>query len=102
MVRYLGNTKHVIANDGFFWATSQLQHRNFVPIPPSISDAFRDAQYSSLMGLLPEINHAWITVDDKLFLWDYRSPAEFSFFEGMSDVIVSVGLAVPQIGRAHV
>lgn len=48
------------------------------------------------MGLIPEINHAWITVDDKLFLWDYRSPADFTYFEGMSDVIVSVGLAVPQ------
>lgn len=74
----------------------QLQQRNFIPIPPSILDAFREAQYSSLMGLIPEIDHAWITVDDKLFLWDYRSPSDFSFFEGMSDVIVSVGLAVPQ------
>lgn len=73
-----------------------MQHRNFIPIPPTISDEFREARYSSLMGLIPEINHAWITVDDKLFLWDYRSPTDFSYFEGMSDVIVSVGLAVPQ------
>jgi len=23
------------------------------------------------MGLMPEIDRAWVTIDNKLFLWDY-------------------------------
>jgi len=27
-----------------------------------------------LMGIFPELDLAWITVDNKLFFWEYRKP----------------------------
>jgi hypothetical protein len=31
-----------------------------------------DLECKSFMGLLPEINRAWITIDNRLFLWNYE------------------------------
>jgi nuclear pore complex protein Nup155 len=55
------------------------------------------------MGIIPEINRAWITVDNKLFLWNYLSSdgggeSTFEEFNGMSEVIVSVSLSSPKEG----
>ena len=30
------------------------------------------------MGLIPEIERVWITIDHKLFLWDYVEGYEFT------------------------
>jgi hypothetical protein len=35
-----------------------------------------DLECKSFMGLLPEINRAWITIDNRLFLWNYEDGYE--------------------------
>jgi hypothetical protein len=50
------------------------------------------------MGILPEINRAWISVDNRLYLWDYNNPSVYALYNGLSDVIVSVALAIPKEG----
>jgi hypothetical protein len=48
---------------------------------------------TSHMGLLPELERAWITIDHQLFLWDY--------IEGCEARLLDVPLAdVRRIGRA--
>ena len=68
------------------------------------------------MGLLPEIDRAWVTVDHRLLLWDWADGcvprfsrirlhtedtprrSSFSTFEELTDVIVGVGLVTPRKG----
>lgn len=50
------------------------------------------------MGLFPEINRAWITIDNILYIWDYLNPSNFLQYDGLSEVIVSVVLAIPKPG----
>lgn len=44
------------------------------------------------MGLFEEIQRAWFTVDNRLFLWDYTDGREFSRYDQQADTIQAVGL----------
>lgn len=44
------------------------------------------------MGLFEEIERAWFTVDNRLFLWDYSDGREFSRYDQQADTIQAVGL----------
>ncbi|KAJ2475331.1 hypothetical protein EV174_005316, partial [Coemansia sp. RSA 2320] len=50
------------------------------------------------MGLFPEIKRAWITVDHRLFLWNYEDESDFYSFEDQEQIIVSVALVKPKPG----
>ena len=50
------------------------------------------------MGLLPEIERSWVTVDHRLLLWDWADGSSFSTFESLTDVIVGVALVTPKPG----
>lgn len=54
-------------------------------------------QCRSFMGIMPEINRIWITIDNRLYLWNYESNGEDAIitFEDQDQIIVSVGLAKP-------
>lgn len=41
---------------------------------------------------------AWITIDNKLYLWNYLFPQECEIYEGVSEIILSVSLAAPKPG----
>ncbi len=54
---------------------------------------------SRQFGLLPEIQRVWITVDNTLYLWNYGNPkADYEIYDGMDQLIVSVGLVKPKRG----
>ena len=50
------------------------------------------------MGLFPEIGRAWITMDSRLFLWNYENKSEFCEFDELDQIILSVGLVTPKRG----
>jgi hypothetical protein len=50
------------------------------------------------MGVLPEIDRVWISVDNVLYLWNYNRPDEYDVYDGLSEVIVSVSLSTPKAG----
>ena len=50
------------------------------------------------MGIIPELGRAWVSVDNRLYLWDYNDPNVYTLYNGLSDVIVSVALASPKPG----
>ncbi len=50
------------------------------------------------MGLFPEIQRAYITVDNKLFLWNYINGEEFSSFEDYQQTITYIKLVQPKQG----
>lgn len=52
------------------------------------------------MGIFPEIERAWFTVDNRLFLWDYVDGADFASFEQLEEIISAITLTKPKPGLA--
>lgn len=50
------------------------------------------------MGLLPEIDRAWITINHKLFLWDYVDGLHCDRYEEQPHLISYVGIVKPKAG----
>ena len=51
------------------------------------------------MGLFADIHHAWITIDNALYLWDYTHPnPEVLGFEEQPNSITAVKLVRPRPG----
>lgn len=58
-----------------------LKYTNSLPIPHSMRQKIEEeTKMSSLMGILPQGNMIWISVDDRLFLWEYGSSLEGETF----------------------
>ncbi|KAG6912027.1 hypothetical protein DXG01_000275 [Tephrocybe rancida] len=76
-----------------------FQKRKFVPIPEGLFEHFDAVSGVTHVGLLPEIERAWISYDHKLFFWDYVDGHETSsFWEDRGDVIADVRLVKPKKG----
>ncbi|EXJ81072.1 hypothetical protein A1O3_07360 [Capronia epimyces CBS 606.96] len=68
-------------------------------IPDEIFEQYNNAQLSTSMGLFAELGHAWITIDNALYMWDYTSSKpELLGFEGQPHCILAVKLGVPRVG----
>lgn len=82
---------------GSAWAPFQKYKSH--PIPDQIFEQLNRAQVSTNMGLFAEIHHAWVTVDNALYLWDYTQPnPELLGFEDQPYSIEEVKLARPKAG----
>ena len=55
---------------------SKVETRDYRAIPRAIREL--EVECDSFSGLFPEINRAWIVVDNKLFLWLRRGHRERS------------------------
>eukprot|EP01041_Mallomonas_annulata_P001647 gene1647-3186_t len=75
-----------------------FEYKSFIPFPPKIFEQRRLVECTSFMGILPEINRAWITVDNRLYLWNISHPDDYILYESLNDVIVSVALTTPKLG----
>ncbi|KNZ78533.1 putative nucleoporin [Termitomyces sp. J132] len=76
-----------------------FQKRKFVGIPEDLFEHFNAVSGVSHVGLMPEIERAWISFDHKLFFWDYVDGNETSsFWEEREDVIADVRLVKPKKG----
>jgi len=83
-----------------------LSPKQTIPTPPLLlSEISSKAHVSTLMGLFPSANLAWLTVDSTCYLWSYStssssgSTTDFcSFTVPSNQCITSVGLAAPKVG----
>ncbi|KAJ7071105.1 nucleoporin, partial [Mycena amicta] len=75
-----------------------FQKRKLVGIPEALFQFYNSTSVNSHMGLMPEIERAWISIDHKLFLWDYIEGQEISSFVDQPDVITNVALVKPKQG----
>nr|ODO01102.1 hypothetical protein L204_01827 [Cryptococcus depauperatus CBS 7855] len=62
------------------------------PLPDALHQELSRKNLTARMGLFSEIERAWFTIDNKLFLWDYVDGHNFSKYDGQSDAIQTVGL----------
>lgn len=68
-------------------------------IPDRIFDQYNRAEVSTMMGLFADLNHAWVTIDNALYLWDYTNPnPEVIGFEEQSNSITAVKMVKPRAG----
>lgn len=83
-----------------------LTHSRSIPLPPYLSQQLQTTRMSSLMGLLPEAELVWMSVDEKLYIWSSNTSTvpggmeDFcSFTVPTGQCIVSVGLVRPRKGE---
>lgn len=68
-------------------------------IPDEVFEQYNRAQVTTIMGLFAEINHAWISIDNALYLWDYTHPnPQLLGYEEAVNSITAVKLAKPRPG----
>ncbi len=80
-------------------AWAPFQKVKMYDIPDKIFEQYNRAQVSALMGLFAELNHAWITIDNALYLWDYTHPnPDLIGVEEQPNSITAVKLVVPRAG----
>ncbi|EON68234.1 hypothetical protein W97_07492 [Coniosporium apollinis CBS 100218] len=78
-------------------AWAPFQRLKTYEIPDRIFEQYNRAQVSTMMGLFAELNHAWVTIDNALYLWDYTHPnPELIGFEEQPNNITAVRLVVPR------
>lgn len=66
-------------------------------LPESVFEQVDQTQMSMSMGLFAEINHAWVVVDNQVYLWDYTHPnPELVGFEEQTSNITCVKLVKPR------
>ncbi|KAJ2069752.1 hypothetical protein GGI08_000198, partial [Coemansia sp. S2] len=63
-----------------------------IQLPDALFEQYDLLECRCFMGLFPEIKRAWITVDHRLFLWNYEDESDFYSFEDQEQIIVSVAL----------
>jgi nuclear pore complex protein Nup155 len=74
----------------------------FVPlrtykIPDQIFEQYNHSQMATKMGLFADLNHAWISIDNQLYLWDYTNPSPvLTGYEEQPHPIVTVKLVKPR------
>ncbi|KAH8835728.1 nucleoporin [Flagelloscypha sp. PMI_526] len=75
-----------------------FQKRKLVPLPDALFEHFQRQDPQTCFGLLPEIEKAWISIDEKLFLWDYVQETELNSFLDQPDIISHVALVPAKPG----
>ena len=82
--------------------TISLKHRQSLPLPPMLTDALNQVKTCSFMGLLLPVSMAWMTVDERLFLFSSEDPSQgkIQCFENpRKQPILTVALVKPKQGK---
>ncbi|EIN14134.1 nucleoporin [Punctularia strigosozonata HHB-11173 SS5] len=75
-----------------------FQKRRLAGIPEGLFQYYNSTHVTSHMGLLPELERAWITIDHQLFLWDYVEGETIMTYNEQPDNITSVAIVKPRPG----
>ncbi|KAK3595250.1 hypothetical protein CHS0354_010857 [Potamilus streckersoni] len=69
-----------------------------VPLPAELIEQFGRMQLNCQMGLFPEIERAWLSVDSDIFLWKYEDGGDLAYFDGLNETILCAALVKPRPG----
>ena len=75
-----------------------------VPLPAELVEHFGHMQCNCLIGLFPEVERAWLTIDSDIYVWRFADGRDLAYYDGLADTILSVGLLTPKkdIFRPHI
>ncbi|OLL21763.1 putative nucleoporin [Neolecta irregularis DAH-3] len=78
------------------------ERRELVNIPDAIFEQYNRTECYTQMDLFAEIQRAWITVDNRLYLWNFMNgSADFASYEDNPHTITCVKLVKPRPGVFH-
>ncbi|KIW06004.1 uncharacterized protein PV09_03185 [Verruconis gallopava] len=68
-------------------------------IPDRVFEEYNNAEMQTMMGIFAELHHAWVVIDNALYLWDYTHPnPELIGYEELTQIINGVALVKPRAG----
>lgn len=73
--------------------------------PEAVKAVWKTFRANSTVGLFPELSRAWITIDNKLLLWNFGTGRDFFLFDEVPELIVAVGtpvLPIAGVFQAHI
>lgn len=73
------------------WRPQIVKKGSLVTYPSVVASSIEETKTLTLSGLLEEISHAWTSVDNRLFVWNYRNLKQFAALE-FDQAIVAVSL----------
>ncbi|CDO95029.1 unnamed protein product [Kluyveromyces dobzhanskii CBS 2104] len=73
-----------------------FERLNVINIPDEILQQVSTAEIKTNMGLFPDIERCWISVDNKLILWNYDNPSDFQSIDDIKHTILQVALVKPK------
>ncbi|KAG8531679.1 uncharacterized protein KY384_003311 [Bacidia gigantensis] len=80
-------------------AWAPFQRIRIYDVPERVFEQYNRAQLSTSMGLFADLNHAWISIDNALYLWDYTQPdPPLIGFEEQPKQITAIKLVYPRAG----
>lgn len=83
-------------NGYYHFNSSLLTLRRSIPLPQAIIQQYENLECKSFVGILSCINRVFITIDNKLFLWNYHDGSDFYCYDEFSQIIIAVGIVKPK------
>ena len=82
----------------------QISAGKKVPLPAELVEHFNHLQCNCMMGLFPELDRAWLTIDNDIYVWLFETGGNLAYYDGLSETILAVGLVRPRPGvfQAHI
>ncbi|KAI8929792.1 Non-repetitive/WGA-negative nucleoporin C-terminal-domain-containing protein [Entophlyctis helioformis] len=77
-----------------------LRKDAFLSLPEFIFQQYDSVQSRSFMGIFPEVNRVWISIDNRLYLWNYEDIGEqpINTFDDQEQIIIAAALVRPVPG----
>ncbi|KAI1311300.1 hypothetical protein EDD11_003513 [Mortierella claussenii] len=73
-----------------------LRRKRAISLPDTLFEQYNLLECRCFMGLFPEIGRVWITIDHRLFLWNYMDGGHYESYEELDQIIVNVALVKPK------
>ncbi|KAF9437395.1 hypothetical protein BGZ76_000868 [Entomortierella beljakovae] len=73
-----------------------LRRKRAISLPDTLFEQYNLLECRCFMGLFPEIGRVWISIDHRLFLWNYADGGHYESYEELDQVIVNVALVKPK------
>jgi nuclear pore complex protein Nup155 len=83
-------------------ASEPYSRINNYTIPDVIFEQYNRATSHTKMGLFADIRQAWLTVDNRLYLWDYQTQSGFQGYEEQAHTITCVRILKPKPGATAI
>ncbi|KAG0242522.1 Non-repetitive/WGA-negative nucleoporin C-terminal-domain-containing protein [Mortierella sp. GBAus27b] len=73
-----------------------FRRKRAISLPDTLFEQYNLLECRCFMGMFPDIGRVWITIDHRLFLWNYTDGGNYESYEELDQVIVNVALVKPK------
>ena len=80
------------------YESNQLTVTRHIQLPQPLLDLYDSVECQSYAGLLPAIHRAYVTLDNRLYLFNYDDPSDYYAYTDLQQLIIAVALVRPKAG----